>query len=1109
MNAGPSSSRARELLSKLGAANDTEHDQTRVLVVDDYAPNLLAIEAALEPLGEQLHAVNSGPLALEQMANAEFAVALVDVQMPGLSGIELAALLRERGNHTPIIFLTAGDGDPELRYKGYELGAVDFIVKPVEPGVLRAKVSTFIKLHRQKRELASLTASYDADRRAARQQLRTLTAVSAKLVSCLTTEEVVEAFTSEAHLAVSASNTFVYLTAKGAADALELKAVRGVMPEALAQFQVVPLDSSVPVTTVVRQGRPLWLATREELTIAFPQLDAVSKAQALAALPVVVNGALVGAVAFSFFEPRVWDADEREFFITLVALFVTSLERARLLAKDRKVHEELGRRSEAIRLMAEVGALLSSSLDYESVLRQLAQVLVPVMADWCAVDVLNTNGEVQRLAAYHTDPNKLALVHEIEARYPEDRNAQHGVRNVMRTGSPEWLPEIPDELLVTVTRDAQHLELVRSLGLRSYVAVPLQGRERILGALTLVFAESERRYSADDARFIEQLAQRAGLAIDNAILFREQVSAREALERRAQQAQLVAEVGTALARGSGGLTEALQRCADAIILHSDAAQARIWTLDPRSRVLELEASAGQPQIPDGPRSAVPVGQFTIGLIAEDRRPYVTNDLNQAPWCNDPAWLKVEGMVGFVGYPLIAGEKLKGVLGVFSRRPFTADAIAGLSTIADSVAIDIDRTRAEQRARAERDTLAVVNEVGRALAAELDQERLVQSVTDYATRLAGAAFGAFFYNVVGSDGESYMLYAISGVPREAFSKFPMPRNTDVFAPTFAGQGTVRVDDIRKDARYGHMGPYHGMPEGHLPVTSYLAVPVVSRSGNVIGGLFFGHPLPGIFTERHEELVEGVAAQAAIAMDNARLFAEAQRLIAELDESNKDLDQFAYIASHDLKAPLRGISSLSQWLEEDLEEFITPAAREHLALLRNRVNRMEGLINGILQYSRAGRVRTRPESINVNKLLDDVIEMLSPPADARIEVQQSLPPLHTERVPLQQVFMNLVSNAIKHSKRGDPHVTISTRDDGDFVEFTVSDNGPGIAPEFHERIWAIFQTLEPRDVVEGTGIGLSVVKKIVNHKGGRVTVDSREGAGAKFVFTWPKSEKVSNA
>lgn len=1107
MSEGPTSSRAREVLARF-AGDSAAADQPRVLVVDDYAPSLLALEAALESLGEPVRAVSSGTEALAHLTASDFAVALVDVQMPQLSGIELARQLRYNGNETPLIFLTAGDGEPQLRDEGYQLGAVDFIVKPFEPSVLRAKVSTFLKLDRQKRELARLTSSYDADRRAARSLLRILTGVSGKLANCLTTDEVVEVFTSEAHQAVSAANTFVYLMSKTSRDDLSLASVRGVAPEALSRFRTVSINDKVPVASVARLGRPLWLETRDDLVREFPALDASSNAQALAAFPVVVAGATVGAVAFTFREPKSWAPDEQEFFVTLVAFFLTSLERARLLATELRAHEELGRRSASIQLMADVGALLSSSLDYHSVLSKMAQVLVPVMADWCAVDVLDERGHLRRLVAYHTDPAKIDLVHAMELRYPTDPDAPRGVANVLRTGKAEWLAEIPEDMLAAFAKDEEHLRLVRSLGLRSYVAVPLPGRNEIRGVLSLIFAESGRLYTADDARFIEQLAERVGLAVDNAILFREQVNAREALERRAHQALLVADVGTALARGSGSLTDALQRCADAIVVHSDAVLARLWTLEPRGEVLELVASAGAWPVADKEQVNVPVGYSSIGLIAKERCPYVTNDLTRAPWCDDPPWLRPKDVVGFAGYPLIAGERLKGVLGVFSRQRLTEDAVTGLATVADAVAIGIDRVRAEQRARLERDTLAIVNEVGRALAAELDQERLVQAVTDYSTRLAGAAFGAFFYNVTDRNGESYMLFSISGVPRERFAQFPMPRNTELFAPTFSGKSTVRVDDVHKDPRYGHSAPYFGMPEGHLPVRSYLAVPVVSRSGGVIGGLFFGHPHPGMFSERHEELVSGVAAQASIAMDNARLFTEAQRLIAELDESNKDLDQFAYVASHDLKAPLRGISSLSQWLEEDLAEVLTPEAREHLSLLRNRVQRMEGLINGILDYSRAGRVRSRPELVNTNKLVHEVIEMLSVPADAVVEVPTELPQLYTERVPLQQVFLNLIGNAVKHCKRADPRVTITARDAGEFVEFAVSDNGPGIAPEFHERIWGIFQTLEPRDVVEGTGIGLSVVKKIVNHKGGRVELESREGAGAKFVFTWPKSEKVTN-
>ena len=177
-------------------------------------------------------------------------------------------------------------------------------------------------------------------------------------------------------------------------------------------------------------------------------------------------------------------------------------------------------------------------------------------------------------------------------------------------------------------------------------------------------------------------------------------------------------------------------------------------------------------------------------------------------------------------------------------------------------------------RDEARALEVLNQTGVAVAGELDLERLVQAVTDAAVELSQAEFGAFFYNRVKEDGEGYTLYTLSGAPREAFP-FPMPRNTSIFGPTFRGEGPVRSHDILADSRYGHNPPYHGMPKGHPPVRSYLAVPVISRSGEVLGGLFFGHSQPGIFTERAERVVVGIAAQAAVAIDNARLYQQSQR------------------------------------------------------------------------------------------------------------------------------------------------------------------------------------------------------------------------------------------
>jgi PAS domain S-box-containing protein len=197
----------------------------------------------------------------------------------------------------------------------------------------------------------------------------------------------------------------------------------------------------------------------------------------------------------------------------------------------------------------------------------------------------------------------------------------------------------------------------------------------------------------------------------------------------------------------------------------------------------------------------------------------------------------------------------------------------------------ERKRALVALRESEEELRILHRVGAILASELDLKKLIQAATDAGRELSQAEFGAFFYNDLDEAGEKYLLYTLSGVPEEAFRNFPMPRNTDVFAPTFRGEPTVRVADIRRDPRYGKNPPHRGIPAGHLPVRSYLATPVISRSGEVIGGLFFGHSRVGVFTERAERLVEGVAKQAAIAIDNARLFEAIQKQRTRAEESEK--------------------------------------------------------------------------------------------------------------------------------------------------------------------------------------------------------------------------------
>ncbi|SEK28254.1 His Kinase A (phospho-acceptor) domain-containing protein [Stigmatella aurantiaca] len=237
----------------------------------------------------------------------------------------------------------------------------------------------------------------------------------------------------------------------------------------------------------------------------------------------------------------------------------------------------------------------------------------------------------------------------------------------------------------------------------------------------------------------------------------------------------------------------------------------------------------------------------------------------------------------------------------------------------------------------------------------------------------------------------------------------------------------------------------------------------------------------------------------------LLAEVLVLRKALEKSHADLDQFVYVASHDLKAPLRGISNLSQWLEEDLGPQLGAEPRRQLELLRGRVQRMESMIDGLLDYSRAGRVRHKPERVEVSRLVHEVMEQLPAWASARLELGPGMPALTTERMALQQVFRNLLSNALRHARREELVVRVEAGDAQDFHHFRVADNGPGIAPQYHEKIWGLFQTLVARDKVEGSGMGLCVVKRLVESRGGRVWVESAEGAGATFHFTWPKPQE----
>jgi signal transduction histidine kinase len=238
------------------------------------------------------------------------------------------------------------------------------------------------------------------------------------------------------------------------------------------------------------------------------------------------------------------------------------------------------------------------------------------------------------------------------------------------------------------------------------------------------------------------------------------------------------------------------------------------------------------------------------------------------------------------------------------------------------------------------------------------------------------------------------------------------------------------------------------------------------------------------------------------------AEAERDLSlnnqNLARSNRDLEDFAYVASHDLKAPLRGIDNAAKWLEEDLRGSLSDESQKILMLMRNRINRMEKLLDDLLTYSRAGRTDTAVVETDLRNMIDNIVQVLSPPAHIKVRIEGELPVIVTASAQLEQVLRNLINNAIKHHDKQQGEVVVSCGSNGDLMEFFVRDDGPGIASEFHDRIFKLFQTLKRRDEVEGSGMGLAVVKKLVEQQNSSIAVRSEgDGKGAEFRFTWPAS------
>ena len=456
-----------------------------VLMVDDRPENLLALEAILEPLGQTLVYAYSGEDALRQLLRYDVAVILLDVQMPELDGFETAQLIkqRERTRHVPIIFVTAISKDEEQVYRGYSAGAVDYVFKPFNPEVLRSKVSVFIELHEKNEQLREQAEQLKE------QELAELRRESEERYRFLAEAQPDQIWTAlpNGELDYVNQRALDYFETPFP-ELVEAGWTQVVHPEDLGRMLdrwQIALATGESYENELRFRRASDGAYRWHLTRAIAMTDK--------------NGVVVK-----------W--------------FGSNID----------IHDQK-RAEEAQRFLVEAGAVLAASLNYHSTLAAVARLAVPRIADWARVDVVEDGG-LRTLAVEHVDPKKIELAFELARRYPESPEAEQGPPLVLRTGKSELATEIGEERLAELAQDDFHLGLVRELGVQSYMCVPLVAHGEMLGVISLVSAESGRRYGPEDLALAEELARRVGTAVENAQLYRE-------VEERAQAARVLETVG--------------------------------------------------------------------------------------------------------------------------------------------------------------------------------------------------------------------------------------------------------------------------------------------------------------------------------------------------------------------------------------------------------------------------------------------------------------------------------------------------------------------------------------------------------------------------------------
>jgi GAF domain-containing protein len=972
------------------------------------------------------------------------------------------------------------------------------------------------------REAAREAAQSAADR------TTRLQAVTASLSEAVTPSEVADVVANAAISALEARSAFIVaMTEKGAFQVL---ASHGVNSDFVQAWSSYSATAPASIVQAIRLGNAVFASSREDLVTQFPALAGLPIAdRSFAGVPLVVEGRAVGSMVLTFGVERVLDTEDREHVLALGRLCAQALERARLYdaAEDAREKAEAAGRQQ--RFLAEASAILASSLDHETTLASVARLCVPELADWCVIDVRNADGSFSRVAAVHRDPAKVAFARHMQERYPPDY--AHGiVSQVVKTGESILYTEVPEEVLAQSARDEEHLAFVKELGVKSGIMVPLSGRGRTLGILTLLTAESQRRYGERELKLAEELGQRAGLALDNAGLYHAAEAARDVAEAARRRQAFLAEASSILTSSLDYQTTLAQvadlcvpELADwcAIDVSEEAGTVNHLAVvhrDPEKMALGRELRERYPTNYEGGIAREVFGsgksyfwpelpeEVLVRAAQDDRHLDILRQL---------------GLKSAVVVPLTAREKTVGMLTLVmaeSGRRYAGEDYTLAQEVARRAAIAIDNARlysAEQASRSQAEDaqqrLWFLAEANAVLSSSLDLETTLSRVAALSVPWLADCCVAHLFPAEGLEARaaiSHVDQAKEVLVRELHSRYaPAPGEPHPIMQMIESQTPILLEDIEDSALAGVIhDERHGEILRQLGFKSYMAVPLVGR-GRLFGALTFATSDPSRRYSRHDlSLAEELARRAALALDNARLYEDAQSTQDALRVALEAKDEFLGVMSHELRTPITAIYGGARVLRSRAERLDEESKSRLMEDIEQESERLFRMVENLLVLSRlelGQEVSTEPVLVQrlITKLTSS-FKQRRPSRPVVVTAGDDLPPVAAEPHYLEQILRNLLSNADKYSPAERPIEVEAKAGDDRVAEISVLDRGAGIAPDEIDLIFdRFYRSDRTATQAAGIGLGLTVCKRLAEAQAGRIWARPREGGGLQVGITLP--------